>query len=93
VVVGDRLVVDAGMQGTDESIGRVPSEDELLRILVAPEVERDRLAHDLGHRHAAARSPAHELLVGRLGKAQVGRPKSRHRNTTIQRYRVRNPAP
>jgi urease accessory protein UreE len=83
MIVGDRLVIDAGEEGTDESVGGVRSESELLRTLVAPEVERHRLAHDLGHRHAPARSPAHQLLVGRLGKAQVGGPVGRHRGIMI----------
>lgn len=84
--MGDRLVIDAGKQGTDESVGGIRSENELLRTLVAPEVKRYRLAHDLGHRHAAARSPTHQLFVGRLGKAQVGGSVGRHRDIPIPRY-------
>ena len=81
--MGDRLVVDAGAQGTDQSVGGIRSESELLRTLIAPKVERHRFANDLGHRDSAARSPTHQLLVGRLGKPQVGGPVCRHRGMTI----------
>lgn len=81
--MGDRLVVDAGEQGTDQRVGGVRSEGELAGALVAPQVERDRLANHFGHRNAAARSPTHQLLVGRLGKAKIGGPIARHRGMTI----------
>ncbi len=81
--MGDRLVVDAGEQGTDECVGRIRPESELAGTLVAPEIERDRFANDLGHRNAAARSPTHQLLVGRRGKTKVGGPVCRHRDITI----------
>ena len=81
--MGDRFVVDAGEQGTDESVGRIRPESDFLGILVAPKVERDRFANDLGHRDAAARSPTHQLFVGRLGKAKIGGPVGRHRGMTI----------
>jgi len=67
--VRHRLVVDTGDLGTDQGVGGVRAEGELPGARVAPQVERDRLANHFGHRHAAARSPARELLVGRLGKA------------------------
>lgn len=88
--MGDRLVVDAGLQGTDENVGGIRAESELLRTLVAPEVERHRFADDLGHRHAATRSPSHQLLVSRLGKAQIGGPERRHRDITVLQYCVKD---
>ena len=81
--MGNRLVVDAGEQGTDESVGRIRPESELPGTLVAPKVDRDRFANDLGHRDAAARSPTHQLLVSGLGKAEIRRSISRHCGLTI----------
>jgi hypothetical protein len=82
-----RFVADAGCQRTHECVRYVLAERQRCGGLAPPEIEIDRLTHQLGHRHAPSGSTMPKLLVGPFGEAQVGRPIPRHRDITLGRRR------
>jgi hypothetical protein len=87
VIVIDGVVVRAAGEGADERIDGV-ARQRRQRIRVAPEILRDRLADEQRHADPAPPGPELQLFVVGSGKAQVGRDRIRHFNTTISRYRT-----
>jgi hypothetical protein len=87
VIVIDGVVVRAAGEGADERIDGV-ARQRRQRIRVAPEILRDRFADEQRHADPAPPGPELQLFVVGPGKAQVGRDRIRHFNTTISRYRT-----